>query len=191
VRNPFPRRGDPIPRLAAWFFGLYVLFGLGIWNGAEAVLRFSSIRANYHAFTVVLCLPLAMVWIAFLYPRWRDRIAVGLTCIPALLVSTLLGLFHFLPFSLPERIQLEPVDHGRVALYRIGRGALGTDVLFVQHEVEILPGVLLVRRILQLNSDCEAKIEVLEGSRVELWATACVNDTRTEGTATVLPWVYF
>jgi hypothetical protein len=155
--RPSAMRAWPIRRRVelmslTFFCGIF-----GNWNWMHPVLRFTDPLANRVALLLLLLIPWLGVWLIWSYLGvWRRAVFVG-ALLPFLAYNTfcagLVGIFD-LPFALvsPSSLGFDPVDrvafpHSAAVLYLTDCGATCSWGLELRHELQILPGLLLVRDV--------------------------------------------
>jgi len=128
--------------LGIWFGLLYLLY----LNFRHTVLMFSSPWLN-HGSVLVLCLLGSLpLFVTFHFPRLWMRIVAFLTVV-VILVPIELGYFFLgvLPLSQYENVERFSSLHPEINVYYRRADTLSDDMVYVQHQRSLVPGVLMIR----------------------------------------------
>jgi hypothetical protein len=131
-------------------------------------LRFASRAANVTVALLITWLPMACVVLLLRQPRSRARGWALAGLIPAaclsLLVGTLACLVQGVILYLPQAsIQLGP---SKINTYLSDAGAWDSGDTIVQQEITLLPGLQLVKPIVEHEATSDVKITVLDRHHV-------------------------
>lgn len=160
---------------------LATVYALGMLNWSTPVLRFSAPLANALTLALLQLIPFALLVMATSADSRRARILwyVGLT--PLALCAALLGscaalqsaaiVHHGLDSSF-ERIEVMPLESGRLAFYRTNGGAMTSFGISVRWECRLVPGLLWVRDVWEAYPAYRASAEVLGHDRIRFTAPA-------------------
>lgn len=154
---------------------LATVYALGMLNWSTPVLRFSAPLANALTLALLQLIPFTLLAMATSADSRRARILwyVGLT--PLALCAALLGscaalqsasiVHHGLDSSF-ERIEVMPLESGRLAFYRTNGGATTSFGVSVRWECGLVPGLLWVRDVWEAYPAYRASAEVLGRDRI-------------------------
>lgn len=140
-----------------WHIGLILWYLLSLANYFYPVLRFKSVVANHIYISLVLLMPVMILFIGFFYKRLVIKIInTSIFIIPCLvglpLSLILLSLLSVDIFSGNVGRGFEPIDQlgfasYNITAYRTNGGAATGFGIVVRQEKEVFFGVLLVKKI--------------------------------------------
>jgi hypothetical protein len=142
--------------------GLYIAVLVNLnWPG----VRFTTGSRNYAVFMAAQFIPLAILLTGTWQIGWRRSAAFGigfLLLVPACPLG--LGAAACVAFSIPDdasmRLHVVANEAGRVAVYRTNGGALDADGIEVSQECDIVPGLIVVRRLANAYPAFDAFVEM-------------------------------
>ena len=133
--------------------------------------------ANYGAMCLALTIPAVLLGVSLLFPTLKGKIiGITLAFFPSVLMCFVGLLLAEIVVDVirtgkdPTFIQLQTVSAGetRVIAYRTDGGATTDFGLAVRQEMTIIPGVLLVRRLLEEYHARDASLEVEGPDRIKV-----------------------
>jgi len=151
----------------------YAAIMLNVWF---EVLRFTSEYANAVSFLLAQSLPfLALILCLWLGCRCKHR-AILLLLLLLTTVSMLFGCLAFAGLKLGflgteadfEKIHSTTTGTAEVAVYRTNGGATTSYGVIVRHQKQILPRLLLVRRLLAAYPAVDASVVILKNNAVQI-----------------------
>jgi hypothetical protein len=182
------------------YIGLLIAYIGILVNWRAEVMRFESPAVNYVVMLIGLAVPIALVPLAFGFKGWGRKIVGAIFPLLLIPLSLLLGMFSWIMLadisntgidSSFERLECIQLPHSRVTVYRTNGGATTDFGVALRHEMTLLPGVLLVRRIESLYPAYEAKVTTSGGNIVKVVVAPYGDQVEQNLTLTLKRWVYF
>ena len=193
-----------LPRKLLWAAGLLALWGVIVWSGWNAGLRFDSPTLNAACLLIAYSLPwFSMALVLTGSGGWPRVAAVGILVLP-MLFSAVLAPFVLMHLGKVhsdgdidksyEFLTAVPVEGGRVAIYRTNCGATCAFGIAVRQERRLFWRLLVVRHLGGFYRADEARCEALDLRRVRVSVPpylAMPGDVTRTAVYTLKPWLYF
>lgn len=149
---------------------LMLVFVMAWWNWREPMLRFSWLPLNDFALLAALLLPvvsLRLAWRVSNRPlRWTTLSVLALPALIGIPLSLLIAFSLVMEFedekhSSFETVRRVPTEHHDVAVYNWHGGATASSGVVVRHELELVPGIRLVRNIYHAYPAHDVRLDLL------------------------------
>jgi hypothetical protein len=177
-----------------------IVYVLGIANMHYGWVVCVSQAVNIVACIALVAIPFLLLSIVFSIENIRVKATLIVMLIPAVLMSLMLvifiGLWAYFSGGDNQRAEMRRyrLPSSQLVLYHYNTGVLGHDWLALRQEKEVLPGILLVKRLYDIADANDMTIILLNDTTIRVQAppySYIRRSNREDVTINVKPSVYF